>query len=199
MPPTHPIRSVSFDTSFLLKLWPAVDKSLKLLGRDMVPCFVTSTVLSELEQLKVWRRIEPEIYHLAMQRWHRVGAKPIDFHNRLLESEIGKQCLLSMEAHHGVKKDDIQNDCSIVVQALEGHVDVFLSEDFHFTSRITTDVIDDIEHGACREFHMMCADELHAMNATTFLRVYARRAIDLELLQSLMQGVRKPGKRLGRE
>ena len=198
MPPNHPIRSVSFDTSFLLHLDPAVDKCLKHLARDMVPCFVTSTVLSELEQLKVWGRIDRNMYDLAMQRWHRVGAKPIDFHNRLVSSDIGRKCLLSMEAHHGVKSADIQNDCNIVVEALEGHVDVFLSEDFHFTSRISNEVIHEVAHAGCKEYQVMCADYLHAMNAQTFLRAYARRSIDLGVIEALQQNVRKPGKLLGR-
>ena len=66
------VRSVSFDTSFLMKLDPAVDKVLKALSRDAVPCFVTGIVLSEIEQLKVWRRVSPGQYELAMARWRRV-------------------------------------------------------------------------------------------------------------------------------
>jgi hypothetical protein len=197
MEQNHLIRSVSFDTSFLLKLDPAVDKCLKLLARDMVPCFVTSTVLSELEQLRVWRRIDRNLYDLAMQRWHRVGAKPIDFHNRLVASDIGKACLISMKEHHGVSSADIQNDCSIVVEALEGHVDVFLSEDFHFTSRISNEVIHEVAHAGCQEYQVMCSDYLHAMNAQMFLRAYGRRAINLDVVASLQRDVRKPGKLLG--
>jgi hypothetical protein len=83
---TSEVRSASFDTSFLLKLDPAVDKVLKMLVRDAVPCYVTGTVLSEIEQLKVWGRVPPGQYELAMSRWRRAGAKPIDFKTRLLET-----------------------------------------------------------------------------------------------------------------
>ncbi len=51
------IRSVSFDTSFLLKTDSTIDRVIKVLARDCIPCFVTTTVASELQQLKIWGRI----------------------------------------------------------------------------------------------------------------------------------------------
>ena len=45
------IRSLSFDTSFLLKNNKIVDDVIKLLKKDKVQCYITSTVVSELEQL----------------------------------------------------------------------------------------------------------------------------------------------------
>ena len=42
------LRSVSFDTSFLLHDKPSIDKVIKLLVRDNIPCFITTTVVSEL-------------------------------------------------------------------------------------------------------------------------------------------------------
>ena len=51
------IRSISFDTSFLLKDSFFVDEAIKKISRDDIKCFITSTVISELEQLKIWGRI----------------------------------------------------------------------------------------------------------------------------------------------
>ena len=59
------IRSISFDTSFLLKDDSFVDKVIKTLARDRIPCFVTATVASELEQLKIWGRITESTYKKA--------------------------------------------------------------------------------------------------------------------------------------
>jgi rRNA-processing protein FCF1 len=47
------IRSVSFDASFLLRPYSSADKIIKMLRRDGISGFITSTVVSELEQLKV--------------------------------------------------------------------------------------------------------------------------------------------------
>ena len=48
------LRSVSFDTSFLLKDSSLIDDAVSLFQKDKIACTVTQTVLSELEQLKVW-------------------------------------------------------------------------------------------------------------------------------------------------
>ena len=101
------IRSVSFDTSFLLKYNPMVDTVIKKLAHDNIPCFITSTVVSELEQLKIWGRITEADYKLAMKRWKHANATVIDFKNRLLSDAFGKACMISMEKYHGVKPKDI--------------------------------------------------------------------------------------------
>ncbi|MFH0816646.1 MAG: GNAT family N-acetyltransferase [Methanobacteriota archaeon] len=188
------VRSVSFDTSFLMRLDPAVDKILKVLSRDAVPCFVTGTVLSEIEQLKVWRRVSPGQYELAMARWRRVGAKPIDFNNRLLETEMGRRCMASMEKLHGASPHEVRNDCTAVMTALKNGIDVFLSEDWHLTSRVTDEVLREVSAGACTEYKMMCGPELHALNARTFLASYSRRHLDLDKADALRRDVRKPSK-----
>ena len=46
------IRSLSFDTSFLLKDNYYIDLAIKKILNSKIPCFITSTVISELEQLK---------------------------------------------------------------------------------------------------------------------------------------------------
>ena len=190
------IRSVSFDTSFLLKDNILVDAVVKKLAHDYIPCFITSTVVSELEQLKIWGRITEKEYKKAMKRWKHTHAKLIDFKNRLLSDAFGKACMISMEKHHGVKPEDIINDCSILVSTLKNGVDVFLSEDFHFTSKITKEVVDEVSHAACNEFHMMCDTHLYSMNTETFLEAYQNGSIDLEMVEARAQSIRKKGKRL---
>jgi rRNA-processing protein FCF1 len=193
------IRSVSFDTSFLLKDDPDVDRVIKELKRDRIPCYVTSTVISELEQLKIWNRIDERTYKKAMSRWKRVNARIIDFKNRFLSSEFGKQCVVSMEMHHGVKPEDILNDCNILVVSLKNGIDLFLSEDFHFTSKVTEDVLEDITNNACVEYHQMCDEELYAIDNKTFLKAYKKGRIDLKVIDFHRQDIKKPGKRIGKE
>ena len=190
------IRSVSFDTSILLRDSILVDKVVKKLAHDFIPCFITTTVISELEQLKIWGRITEKEYKKAMKRWKHTHAKVIDFKNRLLSNAFGKACMISMEKHHGVKPEDIVNDCSILVSTLKNGVDVFLSEDFHFTSKITKEVVDEVSHAACREYHMMCDTRLFSVNTETFLEAYQNGSINLEIVELRLQSIRKKGKRL---
>jgi predicted nucleic acid-binding protein len=193
---TKTIRSVSFDTSFLLRPSKDVDRILKVLKRDGVSCFITSTVVSELDRLKVYGRIEEKEYARAMSRWKRVNAKVIDFKNRLLSSAFRKECEVSMGKHHGVKPEDIANDCSILVTSLKSGIDVFLSEDFHFTSKVTSDVLDDVKNKACSEYSQMCDEELFSVNAATFEKAYSKGTIDLDLIESSRINIRKAGKRI---
>ena len=190
------IRSVSFDTSFLLKDNIFVDTVINKLAHDFIPCFITSTVVSELEQLKVFGRITKEDYKKASNRWKHTHATVIDFKNRLLSDAFGKACMMSMEKHHGVKPKDIVNDCNILVSTLKNGVDIFLSEDFHFTSRVTKEVVDEVSDAACSEYHMMCDTHLYSVDAKTFLEAYQNGSIDLEVVESRLQNVRKKGKRL---
>jgi len=190
------IRSVSFDTSFLLKDDPDVDRIIKELKRDRILCYMTSTVISELEQLKIWDRIDERTYKKAMSRWKRVNARIIDFKNRFLSSEFGRQCVTSMETHHGVKPEDIINDCNILVVTLKNSVDLFLSEDFHFTSKVTKNGLKDVTNNACVEYHQMCDEDLYAVDTKTFLKAYKKGKIDLEVLDIYRQDIKKPGKRI---
>lgn len=192
-----PLRSVSFDTSFLLKDDPSIDVIINVLVRDTIPCFLTTTVASELEQLKIWGRITPTVYKTAMKRWIHSHATLIDFKNRLLSTAFGRTCIESMEKHHGVHSQDIANDCSIIVSALKNGVDLFLSEDFHFTSEITRDVIEEVTHAACSEYHQMCNSHLYSIDAKTFIAAYHEKMIDLDIVRSRIQFIRKKEKRLG--
>jgi hypothetical protein len=191
------IRSVSFDTSFLLKYNPMVDTVIKKLAHDNIPCFITSTVASELEQLKIWGRITETDYKLAIKRWKDANATIIDFKNRLLSDAFGKACMISMEKYHGVKPKDIANDCNILVSTLKNGVDMFLSEDFHFTSKITKETIEEVSNTACQEYHLMCETHLFSINSETFLRAYKSGDIDLDVVSSRLKDIRKNTKRLG--
>jgi hypothetical protein len=192
------IRSVSFDTSFLLKGDPKINVILKLISRDGIACYVSSTVISELEQLKLWHRINEQAYKRAMSRWRRVDGKIIDFKNRYLSSEFKAQCVSSMGVHHGIKAEDIINDCNILVVSLKNGVDLFLSEDFHFTSKITKEVLDEVTNQACIEYHQMCDEVMYCIDMKTFLDAFHNGSIDLDIVEARMQNIRKSGKRLGR-
>ena len=190
------VRSVSFDTSFLIKHSTLVDTVINVLARDHIACFITSTVVSELEQLKIWGRITKTEYKKAIKRWKTAHARIIDFRNRLLSDAFGKACIRSMEQHHGVKATDIANDCNILVSTLKNGVDLFLSEDFHFTSKITQNVIREISSTACSEYHMMCEKQLYAIDTKTFIDAYHSGNIDVEFIKSKMKSIKKAGKRL---
>ena len=189
------IRSVSFDTSFLLRDSILVDRVVKQIAHDFIPCYITATVVSELEQLKVWGRITNKEYKMAMNRLKHTHAKVIDFKNRLLSDAFGKACMISMEKYHGVKPEDIVNDCNILVSTLKNGVDLFLSEDFHFTSKITREVVDELSHAACKEYQMMCDKSLFSINTETFLEAYEYGEVDLEKVKSRLKNIRKKGKR----
>lgn len=190
------IRSVSFDTSFLLKNTIMIDTTVKKLTHDRIPCFITSTVVSELEQLKICGRITEKEYKQAIKLWIHTHATVIDFKNRLLSDAFGKTCIISMKKYHGVKPEDIVNDCNILVSTLKNGVDVFLSEDFHFTSKITKEVVNEVSHTACSEYHMMCDSNLYSINAETFIAAYNDGDLNLDIISSRLKDIRKEGKLL---
>jgi rRNA-processing protein FCF1 len=176
------IRSISFDTSFLLKDDPSIDQIIKTIARDRIPCYVTATVASELEQLKIWGRISESTYKKALQRWMRAHATVIDFKNRLLSDSLGNACLRSMQ-DHGIDANHVMNDCNILVSNLKNGVDLFLSEDFHFTSAITKAVISEIKNAACSEYFLMCDSQLFSIDAKKFLKSYTNGTIDLKTVR----------------
>ncbi len=190
------VRSVSFDSSFLLHYKPSVDSVIKLLARDNIPCFITSTVVSELEQLKVFGRISEYDYKRAIKRWKKAQAIVIDFKNRLRSDTFGKQCMQSMEKYHGVEAKNVANDCNILVSNLKNGIDLFLSEDYHFTSRITKNVIEDVKNVACKEFHQMCDSFMFSIDANTFLKSYKNGFVDLDIIESSLKNIRKKDKTL---
>jgi hypothetical protein len=176
-----PLRSISFDTSFLLKDDPTIDQVIKIIVHDRIPCFITTTVASELEQLKIWGRITESDHKKAIHRWMHAHATVIDFKNKLLSDALGNACRRSMQ-EHGIDAHDVINDCNILVSNLKNGVDLFLSEDYHFTSPITKDVIKEIQHAACKEYSLMCTAQLFSIDAKTFLKTYKNGSIDLSIL-----------------
>ncbi len=184
------IRSVSFDTSFLLNDNSFVDRIMDILVRDHIACFVTATVASELEQLKIWGRITESIYKKAIKRWTHAHATVIDFKNRLLSDALGQACIRSME-DHGVPGNHVVNDCNILVSSLKNGIDLFLSEDFHFTSAITKEVINEVKSAACAEYHLMCDSRLFSIDTRTFLEAYSKGIIDIDIVRSRIQRIRK--------
>lgn len=190
------VRSVSFDTSFLLNKNSNIDKVIKILSHDFIPCFITTTVLSELEQLMVWGRVSKTDYKKAIKRTKKTKTKIIDFKNRLLSDAFAKECVDSMEEHHGVASKNIINDCNILVQTLKNGVDIFLSQDFHFTSKITRSVIEEVSNQACTEYQMMCETNLYSIDAETFIEAYKNREIDTNIINFRIKSIKKDGKRL---
>lgn len=180
------LRSVSFDTSFLLNDMRLVDTVIQTLARDHIPCFLTATVVSELEQLHAWGRITEATYKQAMKRITHSHATVIDFKNRLLSDAFGYACLRSMEKH-GVSSKEVVNDCTILVSTLKNGIDVFLSEDFHFTSPITRDVINEVTNAACSEYHLMCETMLYCIDTTTFVDAYHNGQIDLDIVRKRLR------------
>ena len=181
-----PLRSVSFDTSFLLKEDTFVDRVVDALARDHIPCFVTTTVASELERLRAWGRVTESTYKKAMKRWVHSHATVIDFKNRLLSDALGHACIRSME-NHGIQADHVVNDCAILVSTLKNGVDLFLSEDFHFTSAISREVMDEVKNAACSEYHLMCESKMYSIDTRTFLEAYAKGSIDLTIVEKRIQ------------
>lgn len=184
------IRSVSFDTSFLLRDDPLVDRVINILVHDQIPCFVTATVASELEQLKIWGRITPSIHKKAIKRWIHAHAVVINFKNRLLSDTFSQTCMNSMQ-NYGIPAKHVINDCAILVSALKNGIDLFLSEDYHFTSAITKEVINKVKSAACSEFFLMCNSKLFSFDTKTFLESYSKGTINLDIVQARMKRGRK--------
>lgn len=183
------IRSVSFDTSFLLNNDPIVDRIIDVIARDHIPCYITTTVASELEQLKIFGRVTEATHKSAMKRWKHSHATVIDFKNRLLSDALGQACMHSMQ-QHGVPADHVINDCNILVSTLKNGVDLFLSQDFHFTSAITRQVISEIQHAACSEYSLMCGSTLYSIDSKTFVDAYSKGTIDLDILSAHLQRIK---------
>lgn len=189
------VRSISFDTSFLLKESFFVDETIKKISKDNIRCFITSTVVSELEQLKVWGRISLKDWNKTFKKIKKLNAEIIDFKNRLISNSFGKICMKSMKEHHGIEEKDIRNDCSILTTTLKKGIDFIISEDYHFTSKITKDVINDITNEACKEFSLMCDSNIYMTDSSNFFKAYDKGKIDIDIIESNMKSIRKKGKR----
>jgi hypothetical protein len=114
----------------------------------------------------------------------------IDFKNRLLSDTLGQACIDSME-DHGIPENHVINDCNILVSNLKNGVDLFLSEDFHFTSAITKEVMNAVKNAACNEYHLMCDSKLYSIDTRTFIKAYSKGSIDLDIVRSQIHRGRK--------
>ena len=101
-----------------------------------------------------------------------------------------------MEKYHGAQEKNVANDCKILVSTLKNGIDLFLSEDYHFTSKITKDVIKEVKSVACKEFQQMCDSFLYNIDALTFLKAYENGFIDLNVIESSYKYIRKKDKTL---
>jgi hypothetical protein len=101
-----------------------------------------------------------------------------------------------MKKHHGVKSDDIINDCKILVSILKKGVDIFLSEDYHFTSKITHKVINEVTNAACIQFHQMCDSFIYSIDTKTFLKAYNNGNVDINIIKSSLKNIKKDRKNL---
>ena len=102
----------------------------------------------------------------------------------------------SMKENHGISEKDIKNDCNIITTTLKKGIDFIISEDYHFTSKITKEVIKDITSEVCNEFSLMCDSNIYMTDSRTFLKAYKDGKIDIDIIENYMKSIRKKGKRL---
>ncbi len=195
--PSKNITKVLFDTSFLLKDSPDIDVIIKILHKDGISCYISSTIQTELDNLYYFGRISKEQYQRAMSRYRKAKAGKIEGARNFLGESITKECTISMKLEHGVGSKDVGNDCSILTSSLNNHIDLILSEDFHFTSKYTGNVVNTVCEKTCNRFQRLCECDILALNKDTFLASYKRSMIDLEIAESMQQNIRKNGKTVG--
>lgn len=194
--PLKNVIKVLFDTSFLLKDSLDIDVIIKILRRDGISCYISSTIQTELDNLYYFGRISNEQYKKAISRYRKAKAGNIeDAHNYLGES-ITKECTISMKLEHGVDRKDVVNDCSILTSSLNNHIDLILSEDFHFTSKYTGNVVNTVCERTCNRFQKLCECDTLALNKDTFLASYKGSMVDLDIAESMKHNIRKNSKTL---
>ena len=190
--PFKRITNVLFDTSFLLS--PDIDEIIKTLRRDRIQCFTSSTVLSELEYLYTMGRISREQNNRAVSRYKKAGSKNIEMPHNYLQESMTHECSLSMNREHGVEPKDVRNDCNILTSGLKNHIDLILSEDFHFTSKYTDRVVDTVCDRTCDRFHKLCECDILLLNRDSFLAAYKNGSVDLEVVENMKPDIRKDSK-----
>ncbi len=189
--PFKSITNVLFDTSFLLKDSPDIDEIIRLLRKDRISCYISSTVKTELDNLYYFRKISNEQYKRAMARCRRANAGNIEAARNFLEESITKECTISMNTEHGVDINNVRGDCNILTSSLNNHIDLILSEDFHFTSKYTDNVVNTVCERTCDRFKRLCECDILALNKDTFLAAYKGKTVDLEVAASMRRNIRK--------
>jgi rRNA-processing protein FCF1 len=198
--PTMPfkrITNVLFDTSFLLKDSLDIDEIIRILRKDRISCYISSTVQTEIHDLYYFGQISIIQLNRAMARYRKAGAGKIERVRNYLEESVTKECTISMNIEHGVVAKDVRNDCSILTSSLNNHIDLILSEDFHFTSKYSDNVVNTVCQKTCDRFHRLCECDLLALNKDTFIAAYKGNMVDLDVVEKMKYGVRKSGKRIG--
>ncbi len=189
------IKSVLFDTSFLLKDSFDIDEIIKMLRKDGVSCYISSTIQTELDNLYYFGQISSQQFNRAVTRCRKARAENIERIHNYLEDSITRECTISMNQEHGVGAKDVLNDCSILTSSLNNHIDLILSEDFHFTSKYSDNVVNSVCERTCDRFHRLCECEILALNKDTFLAAYKRNEVNLDIVEKMKYDVRKNGKR----
>ncbi len=194
--PFKRVTKVLFDTSFLLKDSPDIDEIIKILRRDGISCYISSTIQAELDNLYYFGQISREQYNRGMSRYRKARAGNIEGTRNYLEESITKECTISMNLEHGVDAKDVRNDCSILTSSLNSHIDLILSEDFHFTSKYTGNVVNTVCERTCNRFQRLCECDILALNKDTFLASYKGGTVDLDIAESMKHNIRKNSKSL---
>ncbi len=186
-----------FDTSFLLKDSAGIDEIIKILRRDRISCYISSTVQTELDNLYYFGQISSQQITRAMARCRKARAGNIEGLRNYLEESITKECTISMNMEHEAIAKDVRNDCSILTSSLNNHIDLILSEDFHFTSKYSDNVINTVCERTCDRFHRLCECDILALNKDTFLAAYKGNMVDLNVVEKMKYEIRKNVKRIG--
>ncbi|VVB87345.1 Uncharacterised protein [uncultured archaeon] len=190
------IAKVLFDTSFLLNDSPDVDEIIKILHRDRISCYISSTVRTELNNLYYFGRVSSQQYNRAVARCRKARAGDIESTHNYLEESITRECTVSMNLEHGVDTKDMRSDCNILTSGLNNQIDLILSEDFHFTSKYTDNVVNAVCERTCDRFRKLCECDILALNKDAFLAAYKENMVDLEIAESMKYHVRKNRKRM---
>ncbi len=191
------ITKVMFDTSFLLKDSAGIDEIIKILRRDRISCYISSTVQTELDNLYYFGQISSQQITRAMARCRKARAGNIEGLRNYLEESITKECTISMNMEHEAIAKDVRNDCSILTSSLNNHIDLILSEDFHFTSKYSDNVVNTVCERTCDRFHRLCECDILALNKDTFLAAYKGNMVNIDIVESMKHNIRKKFKRIG--
>ncbi|MCE8428422.1 MAG: hypothetical protein J5U19_08555 [Candidatus Methanoperedens sp.] len=194
--PFKSITNVLFDTSFLLKDSRDIDEIIKILRRDRISCHISFTVQTELDNLYYFGQITSQQFNRAMARCRKARAGNIENTRNYLEESITKECTISMNIEHGVGAKDVHNDCSILTSSLNNHIDLILSEDFHFTSNYSDNVVNTVCERTCDRFQRLCECDILALNKDTFLAAYKGNMINIDIVKGNKHNIRKNLKRI---
>ena len=191
------ISSVLFDTSFLLKESSDIDTIIKILHRDKISCYISPTIQTELDNLYYVGRISENQHKKATKRCMKSRVSSIVTRRNYLHDSMTEECTVSMSKEHGVAPKDVRNDCNILTSGLSHDIDMILAEDYHFTSKYTEKVVETVSGRICDRFGKLCDSEIVLLNKDTFLAAYREHKVDLDVVESMKQRVRKDSKILG--